>query len=125
MRIKQLEYADTSENWRLSATTFCPDLTLFVGPSAVDKWQLLAAIDTLAHFALGEMQEAMWGVGWKMHFTVEGRHCQWFGKVSGRRFTLRQAFRPESLLRLLPRGMHRSLSPTVLHEVLIVDGREV
>jgi hypothetical protein len=125
MRIESLEFTDASENWKLSATTFCTDLTLFVGPSAVDKWQLLAAIDTLARFARGEMPETMWGVGWKMHFTVDGRNCQWVGKVSGRRFSFRQAFRPDSLLKLLPRGMHRNLSPTVLHEVLIVDGREV
>src|SRR5260370_21845528 len=116
MRIERLEYQDRAANWLLTATNFHPDLTLFVGRSAADKWQLLAAIDTLARFALGDLPEELWGVAWEMRFRTEAGRYDWQGEVSGRGFAPRYGLRKEAWLNLRPRRLRRGLQPGVRPE---------
>jgi hypothetical protein len=123
MRIERLEYQDRGANWLLTATDFHPDLTLFVGRSAADKWQLLAAIDTLARFALGDLPEELWGVAWDLRFTTEAGRYDWQGEVSGRGISLWEGLRKENFLNLLPRGMRRGQKPVVLRETLALNDR--
>jgi hypothetical protein len=123
MRIERLEYQDRPANWLLTATDFHPDLTLFVGRSAADKWQLLAAIDTLARFALGDLPEELWGVAWEMRVRTEAGRYDWQGEVSGRGFAPWYGLRKEAWLNLLPRGMRRGLKPVVRHETVALNDR--
>src|SRR5260370_42218041 len=109
MRIERLEYQDRPANWLLTATDFHPDLTLFVGRSAADKWQLLAAIDTLARFALGDLPEELWGVAWEMRFTTEAGRYDWQGEASGRGFAPGYGLRKEAAPHLPPPRMRRGL----------------
>src|SRR5260370_7993986 len=123
MRIERLEYQDRPANWLLTATDFHPDLTLFVGRSAADKWQLLGAIDTLARFALGDLPEELWGVAWNMRFTTEAGSYDWQGEVSGRGFAPWFGLRKEAFLNLLPRGMRRGLTPVVQRETVALNNQ--
>src|SRR5260370_21810898 len=123
MRIERLEYQDRPANWLLTATDFHPDLTLFVGRSAADKWQLLGAIDTLARSALGDLPDELWGVAWNMRFTTEAGRYDWQGEVSGRGFAPWFGLRKEAFLNLLPRGMRRGVTPLVRRETVALNGR--
>jgi hypothetical protein len=125
MRIERLEYEDKARGWRLSATTFHPDLTLLVGHSVTDKRHILTAIQTLARFAQGQTPDDLWSVVWDMRFRTDAGSYDWQGEFSGKGFSIRDGLRTEALLKLLPGQFRRGLEPFVLHETLRLDGRGV
>jgi hypothetical protein len=125
MRIERLEFEDKARGWRLSATTFHPDLTLFVGYSAADKRHILTAIRALAQFAQGKTPDDLWAVAWDIRFSTEAGSYDWQGELSGKGFSLRDGLRTEALLKLLPGQFRRGLEPFVLHETLTLNGRVV
>jgi hypothetical protein len=125
MRIERLEYHDDARDWRLDATTFHHDVTLFVGPSRTDKRRILTAIDTLARVALGHQLEDQWGISWALRFHTDAGCYDWEGELSGKGFSLRDGLRPEALLKLLPGQFRRELEPFVLYETLSLNGRMI
>jgi hypothetical protein len=125
MRIERLEYEDKAHGWRLSTTTFHPDLTLLVGHSATDKRHILTAIHSLARFAQGQTPDDLWAVAWDICFSTDAGSYVWQGEFSGKGFSLRDGLRTEALLKLLPGQFRRGLEPFVLHETLTLNGRVV
>ncbi len=123
MRIERLTYHDHSANWHLHAVEFYPDLTLFVGRSPADKWQLLSAIDQLTCFALGDMPEELCGVRWELRLATDAGRYDWQGEISGPEFSLRDGLGKAAWQRLLPHDVLGSPTPLVRRETVSLDGR--
>lgn len=79
MRINELTYCDTINDWNLMPTKFKKDLTLLVGVSGVGKTRILKAILSLRELINGKLPN---GVKWSVNFTtIDGINYTWSGKT--------------------------------------------